>query len=322
MRKCVDSSSVTLPRSGLDNPPPARGAELDELATEAGSEARADLDLRSTVELVELMNTEDMTVPAAVREAASSIAATVEAIAGCLGRGGRVIYVGAGSSGRIAALDASECESTFSTPSGQIVSLLAGGFDASPLEQEAAEDDRAGGAADIAALGPGSDDFVLGVSASGRTPYVLGALATASEAGAETGCLVSVHDSELEGLANHPIVVVVGPEFLAGSTRLKAGTAQKLVLNTLSTVSMIKLGKTFGNLMVDVSATNEKLRARVRRIVHTATGASPEQVDEALAATGGDAKVAIVSLLAGIEPDEARMRLDDAGQSIRLALGQ
>jgi len=313
---------MAQPRSGLDESYHAADAGLDGLTTEAGSKAGADYDLLPTLELVGLMNAEDMIVPAAVRTVAGPIAEAVDVTSECLRQGGRLIYVGAGSSGRIAALDASECESTFSTPPGKVVSLLAGGVNASPLEQEAAEDDRDAGAADIAALGVDAVDFVVGVSASGRTPYVLGALEAASREGAQTACVVSVHGSELEGLVDHVIAVVVGPEFLAGSTRLKAGTAQKLVLNTLSTVSMIRLGKTFGNLMVDVSATNEKLRARVRRIVRTATGASPNQVDEALADAHGDAKVAIVSLLAGIDPGEARTRLDDAGQSIRLALGR
>jgi N-acetylmuramic acid 6-phosphate etherase len=304
----------------LGDPTHTDDASLDGLPTEAGSKPDADYDLRSTGELVELMNAEDETVPAAVKAVASDIAAAVESIAGRLRAGGRLIYVGAGSSGRIAALDASECESTFSAPPGKVVSLLAGGADASTLEQEAAEDDRGAGVDDLAVLGVGAEDFVVGVSASGRTPYVLGAIETASAAGASTACVVSVHGSELEALVDHPIVVVVGPEFLAGSTRLKAGTAQKLVLNMLSTISMIRLGKTFGNLMVDVSATNEKLRARVRRIVRSATGASPEQVDDALAAADGNTKVAIVSLLAGIDAREARVRLDEAGDNIRLAV--
>jgi N-acetylmuramic acid 6-phosphate etherase len=298
------------------------GAALDGLATEAGGEPAADYDLRSTLELVELMNAEDETVPAAVGAEAHAIAAAVDAISDRLRRGGRLIYVGAGSSGRIAALDASECETTFSTPQGKVVTLLAGGVESPPAEQEAAEDDRDAGAVDVAALEVSSDDAVVAVSASGRTPYVLGAIEAASEAEALTVCIVSVRDSELAGLVDHEVAVVVGPEFMAGSTRLKAGTAQKLVLNTLSTVSMIRLGKTFGNLMVDVNATNEKLRARVRRIVRTATGASPEQVDEALAAADGEAKVAIVSLLARIDAAQARARLDEAGQSIRVALGR
>jgi N-acetylmuramic acid 6-phosphate etherase len=294
-------------------------AGLDALATEAGSEATADYDLRSTVELVELMNAEDATVPTAVQAASTAIAATAETIADSLRRGGRLVYVGAGSSGRIAALDASECESTFSTEPGQVVALVAGGAYAPPLEQEAAEDDRESGAVDVAALELRAEDVVVGISASGRTPYVLGAIDAARAAGAQTACVVSVEGSPLERVVERAIVVVVGAEFLAGSTRLKAGTAQKLVLNMLSTISMIRLGKTFGNLMVDVSATNEKLRARVRRIVRTATGASAIEVENALAAADGDAKVAIVSLLANVDAVEARRRLDEAGQSIRLA---
>ena len=293
---------------------------LEHLPTEAGGEPSADYDLRPTAELVELMHRADASVLPTVAEASSSIAAAIDAIVDRLGRGGRLVYVGAGSSGRIAALDASECESTFSTWPGQVSALVAGGLAASPLEQEAAEDDRDAGVTDAASLGIGPDDAVVGVSASGRTPYVVGALTAAHEAGALTACIVSVEKSELARLVEHNIVVVVGPEFLAGSTRLKAGTAQKLVLNMLSTISMIRLGKTFGNLMVDVYATNDKLRARVRRIVKDATGASASQVDEALAAADGNAKVAIVSLLAGVGVDDARARLAASGQRIRLAL--
>jgi N-acetylmuramic acid 6-phosphate etherase len=295
-------------------------ARLDELTTEAGGVPEADYDLRPTIELVRLMSAEDETVPAAVAAAGPQIAVVAEAIAASLGRGGRLIYVGAGSSGRIAALDAAECESTFSVPPGTVVALVAGGLTTSPLEQEAAEDDREAGAADISALDVGAADLVVGVSASGRTPYTVGAVKAAVAAGARTACVASVTGSALEEAVEHAIIAVVGPEFLAGSTRLKAGTAQKLVLNMLSTIAMIRLGKTFGNLMVDVAATNEKLRARVRRIVRTATGASPEEVDQALEAADGEAKVAIVSLLAGIDAGKARSRLIDAGQSIRLAV--
>ncbi|HEU5264630.1 MAG TPA: N-acetylmuramic acid 6-phosphate etherase [Gaiellaceae bacterium] len=295
-------------------------SDLDDLTTEAGSDASTDFEARATLELVQLMNAGDSRVPDAVAVASTSIADAVDAIAARMRKGGRLVYVGAGSSGRIAALDASECESTFSTEPGVVVAVVAGGEDAPPLEQEAAEDDRGAGARDLSVLDVDSRDSVVGVSASGRTPYVLGAIAAASEAGALTACIVSVDDSELAQLADHEIAVVVGPEFLAGSTRLKAGTAQKLVLNTLSTLLMIRLGKTYGNLMVDVNATNEKLRARVRRIVRTATGASPEQVDEALEAANGSAKVAIVSLLAGVDAGEARARLADTGGSIRLTV--
>jgi N-acetylmuramic acid 6-phosphate etherase len=298
----------------------ASGVSLDALATEAGGNALADYDLRSTRELVELMGEEDARVPGAVRAAAGQIAAAIDAIAERLAGGGRLLYVGAGSSGRIAALDASECESTFSTAPGLVAALVAGGSDASALEQERAEDDRAAGARDVEALAVERGDAVVGISASGRTPYVLGAIEAATAREALTAGVVSVTGSELERLVDLAVVVVVGPEFLAGSTRLKAGTAQKLVLNTISTVSMIRLGKTYGNLMVDVAASNEKLRGRVRRIVRTATGATPAEVDGALEAAGGDAKVAIVTLLAGVEADEARARLDAAGNNVRGAL--
>jgi len=286
------------------------------------TEARAaaggtDHDLRSTAELVELMNRQDAGVPAAVDAARAQITAAVDEIAARLARGGRLIYVGAGSSGRIAALDAAECQSTFST---EVVALVAGGLGAGPAEQAAAEDDAEAGADEVAALGLGEADAVVGISASGRTPYVLGALRAAADADALTVALVSVPDSELARIADHEIAVVVGPEFLAGSTRLKAGTAQKLVLNTISTVAMIRLGKTYGDLMVDVQATNEKLRERVRRIVRQATGASEEEADRALEEAQGSAKVAIVSLLAGIDADAARARLDAAGGSIRSAV--
>jgi N-acetylmuramic acid 6-phosphate etherase len=292
---------------------------LDDLVTEARAATGADHDRRSTEELVELMNRADAGVPAAVGAAGPQIAEAIEAIVARLARGGRLIYAGAGSSGGIAALDAAECQSTFST---EVVALVAGGVVASPAEQAAAEDDADAGADEMAALGVGEADAVVGVSASGRTPYVLGALRAAADAAALTVCVVSAPDSELARIADHEIAVVVGPEFLAGSTRLKAGTAQKLVLNTISTVSMIRLGKTYGDLMVDVHATNEKLRERVRRIVRQATGASEDEADRALEEAEGSAKVAIVSLLAGIDAEAARTRLDEAGGSIRGAVAR
>lgn len=292
----------------------------DALVTEAGSDPAAGYESRETLDLVELMNVADATVSDAVATASSAIATAVDGIVERMRAGGRLVYVGAGSSGRIAALDASECEGTFSTEAGSVVALVAGGETAPGLVQAAAEDDRAGGAADLLALEIGAADSVVGVSASGTTPYVLGALDVATRAGALTACVVSAPHSELGALVEHEIVVVVGPEFLAGSTRLKAGTAQKLVLNTISTISMIRLGKTYGNLMVDVAAANEKLQHRVRRIVAAASGASTAEVDDALTAAGGDARVAIVSLLAGIDADTARERLDESGRSIARAL--
>jgi len=293
---------------------------LDDLTTEAGGDPQADYDLRPTLELVGLMSATDEAVLPAVARAEHEIAAAIDAIAERLAGSGRLIYVGAGSSGRIAALDAAECQATFSTAPGQIVALVAGGMSTSPLVQEAAEDDREGGADDIRALGVRADDAVVGISASGRTPYVVGAIEAARDAGTWTAGVVSVDGSEIGRLVNLEIAVVVGSEFLAGSTRLKAGTAQKLVLNTISTIAMIRLGKTFGSLMVDVVAANEKLRARVVRIVRAATGASAEEAEEALQASAGNAKVAIVSLLANVEAEEARARLAAAGDNVRLAL--
>jgi N-acetylmuramic acid 6-phosphate etherase len=292
----------------------------DELVTEAGGDPHAGYEARETLELVELMNAADATVSAAVRVAAPSIARAVDGIAERLRVGGRLVYVGAGSSGRIAALDASECVATFSTPPDAVVALVAGGEGSSAHIQAAAEDDREGGAAELLALAPSPADAVIGVSASGATPYVLGALEAAEEVDALTACVVSAPGSQLASIVDHEIVVVVGPEFLAGSTRLKAGTAQKLVLNTISTVSMIRIGKTYGNLMVDVAPANAKLGERVRRIVSTATSASPVDVDAALADSGGDARVAIVSLLTQVDAEAARRRLEAAGRSIAGAL--
>jgi N-acetylmuramic acid 6-phosphate etherase len=292
---------------------------LDELTTEAGNSAR-DLDLRSSAELVALMNAEEAKVPAAVAAAAAEVAAAIDAIVARLEAGGRLIYVGAGTSGRLAAADADECQSTFATPPGQVVALVAGAGLESPLAQEAAEDDAEAGVAGIAELAVSAADAVVGVSASGRSPFVVAAIEEAARRGAYTVAVVAVRDSELGRFAEHQIATVVGPELLAGSTRLKAGTAQKLVLNQISTISMIRLGKAFDNLMVDVRGTSDKLRGRARRIVATATGAGPEQVEQALGAAGGDAKVAIVSLLAGVDCDTARLRLADAGGRIRKAL--
>jgi N-acetylmuramic acid 6-phosphate etherase len=286
--------------------------ELDELTTEAGGTAETDYELRPTVELVELMNAGDATVSEAVSAASAEIAQAIDAIVERLAGGGRLVYVGAGTSGGLAALDAEECETTFSTPPGQVLALAAKG--------PAPEDDREGGARAVRDAGISERDVVVGISASGRSPYVVGALEAAADSGARTIALVCVPESELTELADHVIAVVVGPEFIAGSTRLKAGTAQKLVLNAISTISMIRLGKTFGNLMVDVDAANDKLRARVHRIVRTATGAPGEAVNEALEASGGEAKVAIVCLLADVDADAARARLRTANGNVRLAL--
>jgi N-acetylmuramic acid 6-phosphate etherase len=287
--------------------------DLDDLITEEQSDDSRDLDLRGTAELVELMNRLDAAVPGAVALAADAVADVIDHVVDRLRAGGRLIYVGAGTSGRQAVADAAECEATFSTEPGQVVAVLAG-------EQEDAEDDAGAGARAIRELAVGGADALIGVSASGRTPYVLSAVEAARGAGAFTACIASAPGSPLARLADREIEVVVGPELVAGSTRLKAGTAQKLVLNQISTISMVRLGKVFDNLMVDVAADNDKLRARARRIVQTVTGVSADEAGEALAAADGSAKVAIVALLAGLSPEEARSRLAAGGGDIRAAL--
>ena len=269
-----------------------------------------DLDLRPTAELVQLVNAEDRTIAGAVADASESIAGAIDSIVERLEAGGRLVYVGAGSSGRAASADAAECGPTFSTD--RILAVT--------TEEETAEDDAAAGARDLAALDVGSEDVVLGVSASGGTPYTLGAIEEATRNGAFTIGLAGVRDSQLTRRVDRAIEVESGPEFIAGSTRMKAGTAQKLVLNTISTIAMVRLGKTFGNLMVDVQASNDKLRARARRAVAIATAAPEDEVADAIAAADGDTKVAIVSLLAGVDAQTARSRLTAAHGVIREAV--
>jgi N-acetylmuramic acid 6-phosphate etherase len=293
---------------------------LDKLVTESRLSQDSDYDELSTRELLGLVNHEDAVVPAAVAAAGDELAAAIDAIVSKLRGGGRLVYVGAGTSGRLAALDADECESTFSSEPGQVTAIVAGASLGSAADRDAAEDDAEAGADSVRALGIAGNDAVVAVSASGRTPFVVGALRAAVGAGALTVCVVSVPDSELARIAEHEVSVVVGPEVVAGSTRLKAGTAQKLVLNSISTLSMIRLGKTYGDLMVDVASTNEKLRARSRRVVSLATGAGDDAVDAALAAAGGDAKVAIVSLLGDIDAETARVQLEQAEGNVRRAL--
>ena len=282
--------------------------------TEAARPELDDLDLRSTRDLVRLLNEEDATVPAAVAEAGDALAAAIDAIVERMRRGGRLVYAGAGTSGALAALDASECGSTFGSPPGEVLAVVA--------EQDADEDDRAAATNALRGLTLRPEDCVVAVSASGSTPFVLAALEVAREVGALGVAVASARESRAAALAEHEVAVVVGPEVIAGSTRLKAGTAQKLVLNTISTVTMIRLDRTYGGLMVGVAPANEKLRERARRNVVLASGASEERVDEALQAAAGDARVALVSLLAGVDADDARVRLEASDGSVRKAAGQ
>jgi N-acetylmuramic acid 6-phosphate etherase len=292
-------------------------AGLDGLETERVDPRYAAIDRASVAELATLMNDADASVPGAVRAALPQIVPAIEAVAGRMGEGGRLLYIGAGTPGRLGVLDASECPPTFSTPPGLVRGLIAGGERAVFAAQEGVEDDADAGRAVIAAEGVGPADSVVGITASGRTPYVLAAIGEARGRGALTIGVSCNAGTALSAAAEHAIEVVVGPEVVAGSTRLKAGTAQKLVLNMFSTIAMVRLGKTYGNLMVDVGATNAKLRERAIRMVSTVTGASRAQADEALEASGMRVKLAILRLELGLGTAEATDRLAAAGGRLR-----
>ncbi|MFE9307658.1 N-acetylmuramic acid 6-phosphate etherase [Streptomyces sp. NPDC006706] len=294
--------------------------ELESLTTEAFRPELAEIDRLPTLEIARLMNAEDTTVPAAVAQRLPQIAAAIDAVAERMARGGRLVYAGAGTAGRLGVLDASECPPTFNTRPSQVVGLIAGGPPAMVTSVEGAEDSKELAAEALDALGLTPDDTVVGVSASGRTPYAIGAVEHARALGALTIGLSCNANSALAAAAEHGIEVVVGPELLTGSTRLKAGTAQKLVLNMLSTITMIRLGKTYGNLMVDVRASNDKLRARSRRIVALATGAADEEIERALTATDGEVKTAILTLLAGTDAATATRLLQQSDGRLRTAL--
>jgi N-acetylmuramic acid 6-phosphate etherase len=290
---------------------------LDGLETERVDPRYASIDRASVAELASLMNEADATVPAAVRAALPQIVPAIEAVAQRMRGGGRLIYVGAGTPGRLGVLDASECPPTFGTPPELVRGLIAGGVPAMFAAQEGVEDDADAGRAAITAEGVGPDDSVVGITASGRTPYVLAAIEEARRRGALTVGVSCNTGTALSGAAEHGIEVVVGPEVVAGSTRLKAGTAQKLVLNMFSTIAMVQLGKTYGNLMVDLGATNAKLRERAIRMVRTVTGASCTQAEEALDASGMRVKLAILRLERGLDATEASARLAAAGGRLR-----
>jgi N-acetylmuramic acid 6-phosphate etherase len=279
-----------------------------------------ELDLLPTEILVGLMHILDKTAVASIQPALSIIAQVVEAVAARMKMNGRLIYVGAGTSGRLGILDAAECPPTFNTRPEQIVGVIAGGEAAITRSIEGAEDEAAAGAAALRGLGLRTEDCVVGLAASGRTLFVLGALREAQAVGALTVAVVCNVPSPIVEAAEWVIAPLVGPEILAGSTRLKAGTAQKLVLNMISTAVMVRLGKTYGNLMVDVQATNSKLKARAIRIVAAACKVDGETAELALQASNGEVKTAVVSTLLAISPEAARMRLAAVGGVVRLAV--
>ncbi|MER5787922.1 N-acetylmuramic acid 6-phosphate etherase [Streptomyces sp. NPDC001980] len=294
--------------------------ELESLTTEAFRPELAEIDTLPTLDIARLMNGEDAGVAAAVALRLPQISAAIDGIAARMAQGGRLVYAGAGTAGRLGILDASECPPTFNTRPGQVVGVIAGGPEAMVTSVEGAEDSAELARKDLDALGIGPADSVVGISASGRTPYAVGAVEHARALGALTVGLSCNAGSALAAAAEHGIEVVVGPELLTGSTRLKAGTAQKLVLNMLSTITMIRLGKTYGNLMVDVRASNEKLRARSRRIVALATGASDDEIEAALTATDGEVKPAVLVILAGVDGPTAARLLEESGGHLRAAL--
>jgi N-acetylmuramic acid 6-phosphate etherase len=292
----------------------------DHLMTESRNPRSDSIDTLSSLEIVRLMNSEDTRLVEAVRAQAASIAQAIDWAAERLRRGGRLIYVGAGTSGRLGVLDAAECPPTFSTPPAMVVGLIAGGSSALTRAIEGAEDDAGRGAADINALEVGQLDLVVGIATSGRTPYVRGAVREARRRGAATVGLTCNHPSLLGEEVDLEIAPLVGAEVISGSTRLKAGTATKMILNMISTGAMVQIGKTLGNRMVDLQPTNEKLRIRSRRILREVAGVDDARAGDILARCGGRLKLALVVALADVEPDLGRSLLDTHNGQVRAAV--
>jgi N-acetylmuramic acid 6-phosphate etherase len=295
-------------------------AGLEKLLTEQRNPASAAIDTLPTEEVLRIVNAEDHQVAAAVEREVPAIARAVDAVVEAFQRGGRLFYIGAGTSGRLGVLDASECPPTFSVPPEMVQGIIAGGPAALSRATEVTEDDPVMGARDLAERGFTARDVLVGIAASGRTPYVLGAIAEARRLGAVTVGISCTPDSELARAAAIAITPLVGPEVIAGSTRMKAGTAQKLVLNMLTTGAFIRLGYVYGNLMVNVQPKNAKLADRARRIVAQAAGVTCERAGELLDAAGNNVRVAIVMGKTGAARAEAERRLAAAGGSISRVL--
>jgi len=293
---------------------------LGELRTELVDPKFSLIDLMSVGELLQVMNDNDAEVPRAVAQSLPVIESAIKDITAHMKRGGRLIYLGAGTSGRLGVLDAAECGPTFSVSPEEVIAFIAGGDRALRFPVEGAEDDTQSAAGQLKSINLNENDSLVGIAASGRTPYVQGGLEYGLQVGALTISLTCNLNSEISRRVDHAIEIDTGPELLAGSTRLKAGTAQKLVLNMISTATMIQLGKTFGNLMVDLQITNEKLHDRAIRIIESATGANRETSEQALIASNLDVKVAILMLLLNSDADLARERLTASSNRIRDAL--
>jgi N-acetylmuramic acid 6-phosphate etherase len=291
-----------------------------EFMTETQNAKTIDIDLKSPLEIVKIMNDEDKLVSYAVEKELDKIAMAVELVVKAFNNKGRLVYIGAGTSGRLGILDASECLPTFGIDNGMVAGLIAGGEKALVNAIEGAEDDYEQGKKDIEAVHISQKDVVVGITASGITPYVIGGIKQAKEAGAATISISCNEAGELEKISDVSINPIVGPEVITGSTRLKAGTAQKMVLNMISTASMISIGKTYRNLMVDVQATNKKLFERSKRIIMTVTDASEEAVEDILRETNNSVKLSIFMLLSDLPKETAEYILNENRGFIRKAL--
>lgn len=295
-------------------------AELAGILSERRNPRSMQIDTMDTLGILDCINTEDQTVPLAIAKVLPDIGVVVDTVVTQLQQGGRLFYIGAGTSGRLGILDAVECRPTFSVGDELVQGLIAGGEQALTSAVEGAEDNHAAGADDLKAKAITAHDVVLGIAASGRTPYVLGALQYARSLGCPAFALSCNPNGAINQLADHAIAVAVGPECLTGSTRMKAGTAQKLVLNMLSTAVMIRLGKTYENLMVDVNASNDKLRVRAKQIVIEATGCNEQEAEQALTNSSYSAKTAILMLLKSVTAEEATNLLNKHAGFLRHAL--
>lgn len=293
---------------------------LDQLTTEQLNPRTADIDLIPIEDALYLLNDEDLQVPLAVRAEIPHVARAVELAEAAMRAGGRLIYVGAGTSGRLGCLDASEIPPTYGMEFGRVEAVIAGGERALRRSVEGAEDHPEDGAAALAELRVSERDVVCGIAASGRTPYVIGALDEARRRGAATIGVTTNRPCEMEDHVDVLIAPIVGPEPVSGSTRMKSGTAQKLVLNMLTTMTMVRIGKTYGNLMVDLRATNEKLVHRARRLIQEVVGSGELEASELFERSGHDTKLAILMGLTGLGPEEARARLRSAGGVLRKAM--
>jgi len=296
--------------------------EIKNLVTEAINPATVDIDKKATREILELINNEDQKVPMVVREEIPYIEQAVELVVSAFKNGGRLIYVGAGTSGRLGVLDAAECPPTFGTDPDMVQSIIAGGYIALREAQEGAEDRYEDGARDLMSRNVTAKDVVCGIAASRRTPYVIGAVDKAREVGAKTVYVTCNPRSEMNVKVDVAICAVVGPEVIMGSTRMKAGTATKLILNMITTTAMIRLGKVYGNMMVDLQMNSQKLEERSKRIVMQITGVSYDEAREYLKKAGGHVKTALVMILAQVDREEAIKRLQEADGFVHKAISK